>query len=145
MGYAAIAFALVSFLIVGSVDLRRSETQSESITTNSASSVANDMLRIASAINDFRYDRVVNDGAVELTQLALIPLPDSRVSHVVSEGRLWVWTADFPGLVAALTRSSVASALICVVSQGRLKMLDGTDMNLMLPAGVADGDIVYLN
>jgi hypothetical protein len=48
-------------------------------------------------------------------------------------------------LAASLATQSDDSALACTVSGGRLKMSDGTDMNLLLPAGVAEGNVVYLN
>ena len=49
------------------------------------------------------------------------------------------------GVYAALRTQSVTSALALTVSGGRLRMADGTDMNLSLPSGVTEGSIVYLN
>ncbi|MCL6392475.1 pilM family protein [Pectobacterium atrosepticum] len=145
MGYAITAFALVFFLIVGNANLKRSDLRESSMSTGVASLVASDMLRIASSINDWRYDNTVMDGVIDFSQVALMPRPDHRIKHVIADGRLWIWTADFPGLITALNDRSVTSALIGVTSHGRLMMLDGTDMNLPLPVGVADGDVVYLN
>ncbi|MCY9848939.1 type IV pilus biogenesis protein PilM [Pectobacterium jejuense] len=145
MGYLVMAFTLVFFLIVGNTENRRAASQHESVNEVSASYVANDMLRIASVVNDWRYDNPMNNGAIDIAQLALVPSPDNRIKAVISNGRLWVWAADFPGLVNALATHSVSSSLVCIVSGGRLKMMDGTDMNLSLPVGVTDGNIVYLN
>ncbi|MBA0211955.1 pilM family protein [Pectobacterium punjabense] len=145
MGYSITAFALVFFLIVGNANIRRSDIREGSIGTGVASLVASDMLRIASSINDWRYDNVVEDGVVDFANIALMPRPDYRINHVIADGRLWIWTTSFPGLIAALSERSVTSALIGVATHGRLTMLDGTDMNLTLPVGVADGDVVYLN
>lgn len=49
------------------------------------------------------------------------------------------------GVFAALRARSMTSALALTVSGGRLRMADGTDMNLSLPSGVSEGSIVYLN
>ncbi|HGY2372119.1 TPA: type IV pilus biogenesis protein PilM, partial [Citrobacter freundii] len=49
------------------------------------------------------------------------------------------------GVYAALRARSVTSALALTVRGGRLRMADGTDMNLSLPSGVTEGSIVYLN
>ncbi|MEI3776106.1 type IV pilus biogenesis protein PilM [Pectobacterium brasiliense] len=145
MGYLIMAFTLVFVLIVGNTENRRAASQHESVNEVSASYVANDMLRIASVVNDWRYDNPMNDGAIDITQLPLVPSPDNRIHAMVSNGRLWVWAADFPGLVNALATHSVSSSLVCIVSGGRLKMMDGTDMNLSLPVDLTDGNIVYLN
>ncbi|MFJ5330801.1 type IV pilus biogenesis protein PilM [Pectobacterium versatile] len=145
MGYFIMAITLVFFLIVGNTQNRRAASQHESVNEVSASYVANDMLRIASVINDWRYDNAMNDGVIDIAQLPLVPSPDNRINAMISNGRLWIWAADFPGLVNALVTHSVSSSLVCIVSGGRLRMMDGTDMNLSLPAGVADGNIVYLN
>lgn len=145
MGYLIMAFTLVFVLIVGNTENRRSASQHESVNEVSASYVANDMLRIASVVNDLRYDNPMNDGAIDITQLPLVPSPDNRIHAMVSNGRVWVWAADFPGLVNALATHSVSSSLVCIVSGGRLKMMDGTDMNLSLPVELTDGNIVYLN
>ncbi|GKV90416.1 MULTISPECIES: type IV pilus biogenesis protein PilM [Pectobacterium] len=145
MGYFIMAITLVFFLIVGNTENRRAASQHESVNEVSASYVANDMLRIASVINDWRYDNAMNDGVIDIAQLLLVPSPDNRINAMISNGRLWIWAADFPGLVNALATHSVSSSLVCIVSGGRLRMMDGTDMNLSLPVGVADGNIVYLN
>ncbi|MFJ5338843.1 type IV pilus biogenesis protein PilM [Pectobacterium sp. CHL-2024] len=145
MGYFIMAITLVFFLIVGNTENRRAASQHESVNEVSASYVANDMLRIASVINDWRYDNAMNDGVIDIAQLLLVPSPDNRINAMISNGRLWIWAADFPGLVNALATNSVSSSLVCIVSGGRLRMMDGTDMNLSLPVGVADGNIVYLN
>ncbi|MFJ5317556.1 type IV pilus biogenesis protein PilM [Pectobacterium versatile] len=145
MGYFIMAITLVFFLIVGNTENRRAASQHESVNEVSASYVANDMLRIASVINDWRYDNAMNDGVIDIAQLLLVPSPDNRINAMISNGRLWIWAADFPGLVNALATHSVSSSLVCIVSGGRLRMIDGTDMNLSLPVGVTDGNIVYLN
>jgi hypothetical protein len=96
-------------------------------------------------VNDWRYSRTLSDGPLNVSQFGMVPAPDSRISAAISGGRLWIWSAGTSGLAASLATQSDDSALACTVSGGRLKMSDGTDMNLSLPAGVAEGNVVYLN
>ncbi|WP_047609025.1 type IV pilus biogenesis protein PilM [Rahnella aquatilis] len=145
MGYAIAAMALIFLLIVGNVQIREaSRFERQGIQVN-AGRLASDMLRLASAVNDWRYTRQLAEGALAVGQFGIVPVPDSHIQAAIQGGRLWVWSADSPGLVDSLDSQSVGSALVCTVSGGRLKMSDGTDMNLSLPAGVAEGNVVYLN
>ncbi|MEI7188519.1 type IV pilus biogenesis protein PilM [Dickeya dianthicola] len=145
MGYAIAAIATVFMLLVSSVQLRDRNQYAAQIEVYTAAFVASDMLRIADAINNWRYTRSLPDGGLSLSQFSLVPAPDSRIHAAMSGGRLWIWSADMPGLVPALSRLSTRSALALTVTGGRLLMADGTDMNLALPAGVAEGNVVYLN
>ena len=145
MGYAVFAIAMMFFLMVGNVQLHppsRALRQDVGVT---ADPLATDMLRLANAVNDWRYSRSLTEGPLSLSQFGMVPTIDSRIHAAVSAGRLWIWSTDTTGLVASLTRQSAGSALACTVSGGRLIMADGTDMNLSLPAGVAEGNVVYLN
>lgn len=145
MGYAIAALALIFLLIVGNVQIREaSRFERQGIQVN-AGRLASDMLRLASAVNDWRYTRQLAEGPLAVGQFGIVPVPDSHIQVAIQGGRLWVWSADSPGLVDTLNSQSVGSALVCTVSGGRLKMSDGTDMNLSLPAGVAEGNVVYLN
>lgn len=145
MGYAIAVLALIFLLIVGNVQIREaSRFERQGIQVNT-SRLASDMLRLASAVNDWRYTRQLAEGALAVGQFGMVPVPDSHIQAAIQGGRLWVWSGDSPGLVDSLNSQSVGSALVCTVSGGRLKMSDGTDMNLSLPAGVAEGNVVYLN
>lgn len=149
MGYGALIVALAMLFMVMTENLTadptlRADTRDVAA---EAESLARDMLRTASAVNDWRYSRPLSDGSLNLNlnQLGLSPSPDARIRAVISGGRLWVWTADREGLRPALARLSSGSALALSVTGGHLLMADGTDMNLPLPAGVAEGNVVYLN
>lgn len=145
MGYGIAAMAMIFLLIVGNVQLRdTSRLEQQSFNVN-AERLATDFLRLASGVNDWRYSRQLAEGPLAIGPLGLIPEPDNRIHVAIQDGRLWLWSADQPGLVDSLTRQSSGSALICTISGGRLKMSDGTDMNLPLPAGVAEGNVIYLN
>ncbi|AYA08468.1 pilM family protein [Rahnella aquatilis] len=145
MGYAIAALAMIFLLIVGNVQTREAFRLERQGTQMNAGRLASDMLRLASAVNDWRYARQLTEGPLAVGQLGIVPVPDSHIQAAIQGGRLWVWSADRPGLVDSLNSQSVGSALVCTVSGGRLKMSDGTDMNLSLPAGVAEGNVVYLN
>ncbi|HGY1772722.1 type IV pilus biogenesis protein PilM [Citrobacter koseri] len=147
MGYGALIVALAMLFMVMTENL----TADPSLRTDTrdvaaeAESLARDMLRTASAVNDWRYSRPLSDGSLNLNQLGLSPSPDARIRAVISGGRLWVWTTDREGLRPALARLSSGSALALSVTGGHLLMADGTDMNLPLPSGVTEGNVVYLN
>lgn len=145
MGYAFATLALIFLLIAGNVQIRESSRYERQGTQVNANRFAADMLRLASAVNDWRYTRPLVDGPLAIGQFGMVPAPDSHIQMAIQGARLWIWSADRPGLVDSLNRQSAGSALVCTVSGGRLKMSDGTDMNLSLPAGVAEGNVVYLN
>lgn len=146
MGYAIVALAMVWMLITDSitaVDGVKLQSQQDQ---HAAALLAGDMLRTASAINDWQYSHTsLPAGNLNLTQFGLSPTPDSRINAAIFSGRLWVWTADQPGLRSTLARLSSGSALALSITGGHLLMSDGADMNLSLPAGVAEGNVVYLN
>lgn len=144
-GYAIVALSMVWMLMTNSMTSVDASRVSEKQDAQDSTLLAGDMLRTASAVNDWRYTRSLGGGAIDLTQLSISPLPDPRIRASVSAGRLWIWTTDQPGLRPALNQLSSGSALALAVTGGHLLMSDGTDMNLALPAGVSEGNVVYLN
>ncbi|WP_291970156.1 type IV pilus biogenesis protein PilM [Candidatus Symbiopectobacterium sp.] len=146
MGYAIVALTMVLMLVTDSitaVDSVKQQLQREAL---AAELLASDMLRTANAVNDWQYSRaVLPEGTLDLTQFSLSTAPDHRINAAMLNGRLWVWTADQQGLRPTLMRLSSGSALALSVTGGHLLMSDGVDMNLSLPAGVAEGNVVYLN
>ncbi|EFS2651759.1 type IV pilus biogenesis protein PilM [Salmonella enterica] len=145
MGWMVLALGLIFMLITGHVvESQRVQTQAR-MQMASARVPAQQMLGLAAAINDWRHDHPLRDGIAPLSALALVSPPDGRIHHRIVSDRLWVWRADTPGLISALRTLSDGSALIGTVSGGRLVWLSGTDTGLMLPPGVNNGDVVYLN
>lgn len=143
-GYVIAAIAFFLMLITNNmtdVDASAARTQQGAL----PSVLAGDMLRTASAVNDWRYTHSLQDGELDLTTFGLSPTPDNRIKAAINGGRLWVWTPDQQGLLPALNNLSSGSALVLTVTGGHLLMSDGTDMNLALPARVAEGNVVYLN
>ncbi|ELC8789683.1 type IV pilus biogenesis protein PilM [Salmonella enterica] len=145
MGWMVMALGMVFMLITGHVvESQRVQTQAR-MQMASARVPAQQMLGLVAAINDWRHDHPLRDGIAPLSALALVSPPDARIHHRIVSDRLWVWRADTPGLISALRTLSDGSALIGTVSGGRLVWLSGTDTGLMLPPGVNNGDVVYLN
>ncbi|MBS1206063.1 MAG: pilM family protein [Proteobacteria bacterium] len=147
MGYAlpVFVFCLVIVLMAGDAQRHSAEHVRLSLQQTLPDQLATDMLRTADAVNNWRHGRTVADGTVSPAQAGIVPVPDSRIQTVIQGGRLWVWVPATDGVFAALRTQSVTSALALTVSGGRLRMADGTDMNLPLPSGVTEGSIVYLN
>lgn len=58
---------------------------------------------------------------------------------------LYVWQPDTPGLMSALLAQSRHSALVGRVVSRRLIDSAGNDMQVTVPANIADGSLVYLN
>ncbi|ENP5334062.1 type IV pilus biogenesis protein PilM [Salmonella enterica] len=145
MGWLIVAFGTVFLLMVGHIqNIQRVEVMTLQ-QSGSSSLLARQMLSLAAGINDWRDRHPLSDGTVALSALALPVTPDSRIRHVIAANRLWVWMPEIPGLVDALREQSGGSALIGTVKQGQLVWLSGVTAGLPLPAGVQNGDVVYLN
>lgn len=147
MGFALPVFALCLFiaLMAGDAQQRSAEHARTSLQQIQPDQLAADMLRTADAVNHWRHGKYIVDGPVTPAQIGMVPLPNSRIQSVIHNGRLWIWLPETAGVYTALRSQSVTSALALTVSSGRLKMADGADMDLILPSGMAEGSIVYLN
>ncbi|ENJ5109472.1 type IV pilus biogenesis protein PilM [Salmonella enterica] len=145
MGWLIVAFGTVFLLMVGHIqNIQRVEVMTLQ-QSGSSSLLARQMLSLAAGINDWRDRHPLSDGTVALSALALPVTPDSRIRHVIAANRLWVWMPEVPGLVDALREQSGGSALTGTVKQGQLVWLSGVSAGLPLPAGIQNGDVVYLN
>ncbi|WP_058970697.1 type IV pilus biogenesis protein PilM [Type-D symbiont of Plautia stali] len=147
MGFAlpVLVFCLVIALMAGDAQRHSSEHVRAAVQQTLPDQLAADMLRTADVVNNWRHGRTVADGSITPAQTGMMPAPDSRIQSVILNNRLWVWVPATDGVFAALRSQSVTSALALTVSGGRLRMADGTDMNLSLPSGITEGSIVYLN
>ncbi|MCX8957042.1 type IV pilus biogenesis protein PilM [Erwinia psidii] len=147
MGFALPVMALCLFiaLMAGEAQRHADDHIRYGVTQVLPDQLAAEMLRTADAVNNWRHGRTVADGPLSPTQTGMMPAPDARIQSVIQDGRLWIWVPATPGVFAALQDRSVTSALALMVSGGRLRMADGTDMNLALPSGITEGSIVYLN
>ncbi|EXU75288.1 type IV pilus biogenesis protein PilM [Erwinia mallotivora] len=147
MGFALPVMALCLFiaLMAGEAQRHAGDHIRYGVAQILPDQLAAEMLRTADAVNNWRHGRTVADGPVSPAQTGMLPAPDTRIQSVIQEGRLWIWVPATQGVFAALQDRSVTSALALIVSGGRLRMADGTDMNLALPSGMTEGSIVYLN
>jgi hypothetical protein len=95
-------------------------------------------------INDWRYKNPSQqDGTIPDSSLGWSSLPD--LHNVLQAGRVYVWQPDTPGLMSALLAQTRQSALIGRVAARRLTDSAGNDMQVTVPASIADGSLVYLN
>lgn len=145
MGWFIVALGTVFLLIVGHVQTTQRSEVVKAQQSGSSYLLARQMLSLATGINDWRYRHTLTDGTVALSELALPVAPDNRIRHVIVANRLWVWMPEVPGLVDALREQSGGSALTGTVTQGQLVWLSGVASGLPLPAGIQNGDVVYLN
>jgi PilM len=95
-------------------------------------------------INDWRYKNPSQqDGTIPDSSLGWSSVPG--LHNVLQAGRVYVWQPDTPGLMSALMAQTRQSALIARVAGRRLTDSTGNDMQVTVPASIADGSLVYLN
>lgn len=95
-------------------------------------------------INDWRYKNPSQqDGTIPDSALGWSSVPD--LHNVLQAGRVYVWQPDTPGLMSALLAQTRQSALVGRVAARRLTDSAGNDMQVAVPASIADGSLVYLN
>ncbi|PKH19358.1 pilus assembly protein PilM [Enterobacterales bacterium CwR94] len=95
-------------------------------------------------INDWRYKNPSQqDGTIPDSSLGWSSVP--YLHNVLQAGRVYVWQPDTPGLMSALLAQTRQSALIGRVAARRLTDSAGNDMQVSVPASIADGSLVYLN
>ncbi|ENP1270558.1 type IV pilus biogenesis protein PilM [Salmonella enterica] len=145
MGWLIVALGTVFLLVVGHIQTSQRTEVVKMQQSGSSYLLARQMLSLAAGINDWRYRHTLANGTVSLSELALPVIPDSHIRYVIVANRLWVWMPEIPGLVDALREQSGGSALIGTVEQGQLLWLSGVAAGLPLPAGIQNGDVVYLN
>lgn len=95
-------------------------------------------------INDWRYQNPSQqDGTIPDSSIGWSSVPD--LHNVLQAGRVYVWQPDTPGLMSALLAQTRQSALVGRVAARRLTDSAGNDMQVAVPASIADGSLVYLN
>ncbi|MEQ1965694.1 type IV pilus biogenesis protein PilM [Xenorhabdus nematophila] len=146
MAYILMAAFSVFLLIANSVDLGRGIQTEKAIQEYNSAQLASGMIVMANVLGIYLYKKPIQDGVVNIEELPLLISPDPRIHHVVKDGRIWVYiNSKVPELMQELHRLSKGSALICIVENGKLKMLTGENMNLPLPSDLKEGTVVYLN
>lgn len=95
-------------------------------------------------INDWRYlNPAQKEGVIPDSTLGWSSVPN--LNNVLQANRIYVWQPDTPGLMSALLMQSRHSALVGRVVSRRLIDSAGNDMQVTVPANIADGSLVYLN
>lgn len=101
-------------------------------------------VRYINDINDWRYNNPSQkDGVIPGSAFGWSSLPE--LHNVLQADRVYVYQPDQPGLMAALLAQSRHSALVGKVVGRRLIDSFGNDMQVNVPASIADGSLVYLN
>lgn len=101
-------------------------------------------VRYINDINDWRYNNPSQkDGVIPDSAFGWSSLPE--LHNVLQADRVYVYQSDQPGLMAALLAQSRHSALVGKVAGRRLIDSFGNDMQVNVPASIADGSLVYLN
>lgn len=95
-------------------------------------------------INDWRYlNPAQKEGVIPDSTLGWSSVPN--LNNILQANRVYVWQPDTPGLMSALLAQSRHSALVGRVVSRRLIDSAGNDMQVTVPANIADGSLVYLN
>ncbi|MNR07709.1 PilM [compost metagenome] len=95
-------------------------------------------------INDWRYKNPSRtDGVIPDSSLGWSSVRD--LHNVLQAGRVYVWQPDSPGLMSAILAQSRQTALVGRVGARRLIDSTGNDMQVTVPASIANGSLVYLN
>ncbi|WP_177326652.1 type IV pilus biogenesis protein PilM [Plesiomonas sp. ZOR0011] len=95
-------------------------------------------------INDWRYaNPSKKDGVIPDSSLGWVSVPG--LHNVLEADRVYVYQDDKPGLMSALLAKTRGSALVGRVVSRRLLDSAGNDMQVNVPASIANGSLVYLN
>jgi hypothetical protein len=103
------------------------------------------MISYINALDNYLYYTPTIQGTIPNNVLLLTVSVDNDIKNIITNGRLFVYTPDFPNLISSLLRASRKSALICTVKNGFLFDLSGHATSIPAPVGVRDKDIVYVN
>ncbi|MEI7307105.1 type IV pilus biogenesis protein PilM [Pectobacterium atrosepticum] len=145
MGWLVLAAGIFYFIVIEDIHLQQKQTTQSEWESQSAQLYASQMLMLANRVNDYRYKTAQSEGSIPLTFLGLPFTLDRRIQHTVSQGRLWIWMPEEPGLVDALQKRSRGSALVGVLHDGQLHWLSGANSGLVAPESMEDGVVVYIN
>ncbi|BBI93080.1 type IV pilus biogenesis protein PilM [Serratia symbiotica] len=148
MGYLILSFLLVTLSLAGFYQHQHADNLNSTEMTTSTTQQAIETVHYINAINDYLYrhpDVINNPNEVVLTAVQIGITPHSPIQHVIVGQRVFVWQPFSPGLMAALKAQTRDSALLGSVKNHRLFDNSGRDMQVIVPARIPDGAIVYLN
>lgn len=107
--------------------------------------LAHEMVRHLNAIHHYLYlhpDAEQVEGQLpDCPELKIEP----EIHHTIHRGRVFVWTAEADGLMAALQTITHGSALIGRITQRQFVNASGRLMLIDTPPRIPDNSIVYVN
>lgn len=149
MGYLILSFLLVTLSLAGFYQQQSADNLNRTEMTTTTTQQAIETVHYINAINDYLYrhpDALKKPNEVVLTAAQIGITPHSpTISHVIARQRVFVWQPFSPGLMAALKTQTRDSALLGSVKNHRLFDHSGRDMQVVVPARIPDGAMVYLN
>lgn len=148
MGYLLLGCFLAIFLFADAVQEQQQVNQQtyerETVTTGRAI----EAVQYINAINDYLYDHPgqrIQAGEHSVPDVQLGMTVNAELRHVIAGERVYVWLPGEPGLMGALKRQTLSSALLGTVDNRRLIDGSGQDMGIVVPTRIPNGSIVYLN
>lgn len=136
--------SVVIMIFVTSVSVTQSHhLSSRRVTEVSTQQQAIQTVAYLNAINDYLYSHPMTDGTIPDDALPVKAPPG--VKNLIQATRVYVWQPNTKGLFWQLEKASDSSALIGLVTNGRMQDALGTDMGVSVPPQVPDGDIACLN
>lgn len=149
MGYFILSFLLVTLSLSGFYQQQSADhlNSTEMTMTTTTTQQAIETVHYINAINDYLYrhpDALKKPNEVVLTAAQIGISPHSPIQHVIASERVFVWQPFSPGLMAALKTQTRDSALLGSVKNHRLFDHSGRDMQVVVPARIPDGAMVYL-
>lgn len=148
MGYLILSFLLVSLSLAGFYQHQHADNLNSTEMTTTTTQQAIETVHYINGINDYLYlhqDVIKNPNEIVLTAEQIGITPHSPIQHIIASQRVFVWQPFSPGLMAALKTQTRDSALLGSVKNHRLFDNSGRDMQVVVPARIPDGAIVYIN
>ncbi len=148
MGYLILSFLLVTLSLAGFYQQQSADHLKSTEITTTTTQQAIETVHYMNSIHhhlSIHPDVIKNSNEIVLTAAQIGISPHSPIQHVIASERVFVWQPFSPGLMAALKTQTRDSALLGSVKNHRLFDNSGRDMQVVLPARIPDGAIVYLN
>lgn len=143
MGVWLYAIFFVMFIVMGHYDRRNNFSQNITSQKNINNESAMQVVIYINSINDYLYNNPRQSGVLNDDEIGV--KVDSNIKHIIQDKRVFVYFPSEPGLMAALKKQTVNSALLGTV-ENRL-LIDNKNVNMLVtvPDVIPNGYIVYLN
>ncbi|EEJ4252262.1 type IV pilus biogenesis protein PilM [Salmonella enterica subsp. enterica serovar 4,[5],12:b:-] len=107
---------------------------------------ATEFIHYANVINDYLYkypDKRSSGGTLTSEQIGITPVYD--IHNIIYGKRVYIWSADTEGLMAALQKQTKSSAMLGKVKEQKLIDNQGDDMGVPVPSAIPENAIVLIN